>query len=933
MSWLSAQRHRSDRQYPRALDFSESRAERGTGTGVRGEARVYLSNYMLVVRNLQQPGAKRPASSVSYLPTFSTFKRAGGFFVRTTLLAVAIALVVSILPVSAQAVTNHYPLNIPRQPLDAALKDLARQTGVQIARFSDIPKGGTPVVGPLTGDMSVGQALTAILKKTGLTYRVVNDRTIAVVAPGAGTAESAGVPPDKHASDLSAGANGSGEGADGQKAFWNSFLVAQADQGGGSSSASEDQQRQRRSKEESNLQEVVVTAQKRAERLQDVPISISVLSGVALDQSTTQGVLDELGRVPGVVVLPQGIGFGSQEIAIRGVSASGTLNGGASTAAYYLDTVPFGFILHAEVPDSGSFDLKRIEVLRGPQGTLYGANAENGVVRIIPNAPDLNAFGLKARVLSSVTQYGGPNAGGDLAVNVPIIDGQLAVRGVVGYQDLSGWIDRPNDNKANDAQLRNYRVALGYQPLDALSIELSAWSSRDDFGAPNFSLPNRTAPDSGPDPEPLNTSFDAYGAKITYQFSHVTVTSQTSYVGFNTYGTDSLSPFGPVIPILALSSIPTTDTSYLWSEEFLLNSKDMGPWRYTAGVFYRDDRDHYQQDCTGPFGDFCVVGYRGQSRSYAFFGELSRRFLDDKLEWTLGLRQFHDDVTALNTIPPAPAVKDSFNATTPRIVLSWYPSKEMTVYSSFSEGYRSGYPALYFLTQIDPNFPSLKPDKLYNYELGTKADLFGHHLLIDTSVYYIRWVDVQQPLGIANPKGGYLGGIANGNSASGPGVDFAVTARPLDALQVGATISWNNLEQDTDVYSGGAILFPKGSRLPNSSKYTGSLFATYSFPLGSPDTSGEFSVSGNYISGQPSYSQGLQGGFVTTYGDNLAFLNAAFTVNFPNNWSMKLYGDNLTNEYGVITSLVGPGAPPSFAELAGRPRPRTVGLQVDYRYR
>src|SRR6202008_3189641 len=131
------------------------------------------------------------------------------------------------------------------------------------------------------------------------------------------------------------------------------------------------------------------------------------------------------------------------------------------------------------IPDSGAFDLARIEVLRGPQGTLYGANAEDGVVRVIPNEADPNAFDLKFRADGSGTDRGGANGGGDVAVNVPLINGQLAVRGVVSYHDWSGWIDRPTENDANDAILHDYRLRIAYQPTRALSIDLSLWSSRD----------------------------------------------------------------------------------------------------------------------------------------------------------------------------------------------------------------------------------------------------------------------------------------------------------------------------------------------------------------------------------------------------------------------------------------------------------------------
>src|SRR5687767_1647963 len=139
------------------------------------------------------------------------------------------------------------------------------------------------------------------------------------------------------------------------------------------------------------LEEIIVTAQKREERLQDVPISISVLSGAELDQLTSDGVLEALERVPGVVATAPMAGSGAQ-LTVRGVSAGGATFNGSSPIAYYLDSVPFGLVKTAIVPDSNIYDLNRVEVLRGPQGTLYGASAQNGVVRVLTNDANPNEF-------------------------------------------------------------------------------------------------------------------------------------------------------------------------------------------------------------------------------------------------------------------------------------------------------------------------------------------------------------------------------------------------------------------------------------------------------------------------------------------------------------------------------------------------------------
>jgi iron complex outermembrane receptor protein len=126
------------------------------------------------------------------------------------------------------------------------------------------------------------------------------------------------------------------------------------------------------------------------------------------------------------------------------------------------------------------------------------------------------------------------------------------------------------------------------------------------------------------------------------------------------------------------------------------------------------------------------------------FGQLSRRIFDDKLELTIGGRYFHDDVSSIENGDSTGAVpgyraENEFSATTPRAVLTWYPNTDLTVYGSYSEGFRSGAPQPFYVTGGEPGFPAVKPDKLDNYEVGTKADLFDHRVSVDVSFYYMVW--------------------------------------------------------------------------------------------------------------------------------------------------------------------------------------------------
>jgi len=688
------------------------------------------------------------------------------------------------------------------------------------------------------------------------------------------------------------------------------------------------------------LQEVVVTAQKREEKLQDVPISISVLSGTALDSSTLSGISDELNKVPGVVLQPANAGLAAPLIAMRGVAAALLQWGGASPIAYYLDTVPFGFVRSAYAPDANAFDLQRVEVLRGPQGTLYGANAEDGVVRIITNEADVHGFDLKARVLGSGTEGGGANGGGDVAINVPLIDGKLAVRAVVDYQDWSGWIDRPNDNNANASQLRNYRLKLAYQPVENLTVDLSVWSSREHSDSVALSFPDGSAP-YGTTPEPSEVDFDAYGAKIGYRFPSFSLTSMTSYLRYKVFSAFDVSYLGPTLygGLFDNLSLASWFGSRVLSEELTANSRNDSPWSWTAGLFARKEWDGNAQ--AGAYGmvptypapeDVGFVNFRDGSRSYAAFGQIGRRFLDNKWEWTLGLRQFHDNVYSLSLDPSTPSYQSrSFNATTPRAVMSWYPVRDLTVYASFSEGFRSGVPQYYAATSVYPSAPPAQPDRLYNYEVGAKTDLWDHRVTLDTSAYYVKWKGVQQPLNVYEPNGVQLNAILNGPSASGPGVDLAVTIQPISHLRFGITSSWNKLAADDAVVSGGSVIIPKGGPLADSSRYTGSAFANVDFPLGA--STGLLAFSANYTSRQASYTITPNGTPTYLYGDSLLFVQSSFTVTFQEKWSIKLYGDNLTNQRGNLGAPLTGFDPTTEGQGTARPRPLTIGLEADYRYK
>jgi iron complex outermembrane receptor protein len=672
------------------------------------------------------------------------------------------------------------------------------------------------------------------------------------------------------------------------------------------------------------LEEIIVTAQKRQQREQDVPISLTVVGGGDLDRSSTLGVSDALGMVPGVAVNINGQG-GETQLTIRGVTAAGSLFAGPSPIGYYVDSVPFGLVRSAVVPDANSYDLNRIEVLRGPQGTLYGASALNGVVRVLTNDADLNAFDFKTRGAVSTTESGGGNWREDAAVNLPIVEGKLAVRLVVGDEHNSGWITNAFQNHINDGDIKNVRVKVNFQPGDDLSIKLGASHENASFGAPPQATDDYLPSTQN---QPIEQSFSAYDLKVDYRMPWATLSSATSYL---TFANDSSLDIAPGVDLPPLTTLLT---SRVFSEELNLTSRMDGPWRWSAGAFYRDARDLTYQT----LGDLIPAPVRqaDTSRSTAVFGEVARRFLDNQFELAVGARYFHDDVGMDQLIlfgePPGTPLltaDSTFHALTPRVVLSWFPSHDYTMYASYSQGFRSGFTQGELTLLSAPELPPINPDKLTNYEVGAKGNLFDNRLGFDAAVYYMKWKDIQETLGI--PLQGttaYIVASVNGVSASGMGVDFAVTYRPIRSLKLGVNFSWNGLGQDAAVYSQGGLLFPSGSRIDTSPEYTVGAIAQYDFPFGSSGWTGQLAATGRYTSQQTTTSASLGSGQppVVVESDSITTARVSLSIAAPAHWRAMLYCNNVGNSRGVPLASQFP-----YSNISQQPR--TAGLQLDYSYR
>ena len=686
------------------------------------------------------------------------------------------------------------------------------------------------------------------------------------------------------------------------------------------------------------VEEIVVTAQKREESLQKVPISIAVLGGPALDKQTAGGTLEALIAVPAISQSTSDAG-GMTQVSIRGVSPAVPFGGGSSTIGYYIDAIPFALVRSAAVPNTNAYDMSRVEVLRGPQGTLYGASALNGVVRLLTNDADPTQFEFKARAGASVTEGGDPSYRADAAINIPIVEDKLAIRIVGGGEYQGGWIEQPARNKsdANSSQSRNLRIKLAATPTDNLRIDLSAWAAHDEYDAAPYA--DAAGEQSTPLAQPGETEYQAYNAKINYDLPFMSISSATSYLDFEQTLYTDVSYLAPAMnPVLLqlYSELPAE----VFTEELLLNSVGDGAWRWSAGLFYRDAKDDRYQTLPavlpGP------ISWSDRSESTAVFGEITRVFADGQFELTGGLRYFEDEADTVTLLPPgsflpANTASSKFDAVTPRVVATWLPSRDLTVYASYSEGFRSGLNQTP-LTLLAAPLPPADADRLHNYEVGAKGNLFDGFVTYDAAVYYIEWDDIQQAGSLLyGPPGQevYISATINGVSASGVGSDLSLTLHPAQGLQIGGSISYNDLTQDEDVTQNGIVLYSKGDRLGFSPEYTASAFVDYAFPLSS-SLDARFNISANYRSEQ--VLRALGGGgqleYCTVTGVNLnaycesgkpLFVNANFDIATHSDMTVSVYVRNLTNWDGLID--------PSYSTTtAFRARPRTVGVQFETKF-
>jgi outer membrane receptor protein involved in Fe transport len=834
--------------------------------------------------------------------------------VRAVAFLALIPLPILIVPTHAGAAESaSQSFNISPQSLATALSEFARQSQRELLFSPELVAEKTTT--GVRGNLEPLEALAALLKNTGIDFSTTPNGAILLKSKNS-TAPTGNI---HLAQSDSAENRSSTENAGKQE----------------SSSSSSAQ-----GTEKVMMHEVIVSAQKRAERLLDVPQSVSVLTAEDLNRLGVTQFRDFADTVPGLSFSTAGAGV--TQIALRGVTTGFDVS---PTVGIYVDEVPYGsttpFSLNAQFRlDAALFDLDRIEVLRGPQGTLYGASSMGGLIKYVTRQPDMNRFGRTIRAGISGTQDGGLGYFAAGAINMPLVADKVALRAGVFESHDGGFINNVarEEKDINDSDIYGGRVDLLLAPTNALSIRLSAFLqniARNGEGTADYTFagtkPFGDRQQSRFFAEPFDQRFRIVSATLNYDMDFGVLTSISSYQTTSTeYFADVSAVYVPLLAFFGLDfgaiAVPNPLSTDKFTQEVRLASRRTNePFEWVIGGFYTDedsknDQSFVLRDVNGQpvENNLYSVSRPSSYQEYAAFGNLTWH-LNDKFDVTLGLRYARNEQDFSQTnagllLPPTPPdARSSEDVFTYLANARYRLSDRATAYLRYATGYRPGGPNV--VTGV-PGPATFESDRLKSYEAGLKAETGDRRFGIDLSAYHIDWSDIQVLV--------ILGGFGTYDNARGgatiDGAELTLTARPGSALTLRGAVAF----QDATMSEADAVLQArKGERLPNVPRLTSTLDAEYDFagPAVQPtlgatvryvgDREASFDASLNY----PQYDLPSYTTMDVRFGLMLGSIET------------QLYVHNLFDELGE-QSLILPQFGPRVAIL----QPRTFGISLTARF-
>ena len=711
------------------------------------------------------------------------------------------------------------------------------------------------------------------------------------------------------------------------------------------------------------IEEVVVTATKRAENVREIPASISAVSGDELEQRGAQDATDIAKLVPGVNVTSTG--DSPQRVTIRGISAD---IGTSSTTGILFGNVSFTDTYAPVVAlDPNPFDMASVEVLKGPQGTLYGASALNGALRYVPTTPRFGEYEVKWFGQYTSVHEGDAAPTYGAAVNLPLYSDEVALRVMAFDRTSPGVIDntRSGAKDVNRVDQQGARALLGWRPNETWDVLLTtAWQEtylRDVGIADNDE--GRLESNDRARPSPNRTEYSLADLSLTYDGDWAQFVSDTSWIeksGRNFFDASSRTLGSGALPLLAQTYRGDSTTI---GQEFRLVSADdyESPWKWVAGVFAWQqelkniltvplavdvtplvtildllDLEALSSLFAGNNPKVLETAADVRVRELAAFGEVTRRLGDD-VELSLGGRLYRT-TSGGDNVQSGPYVlanqlrspyvlhgdieETGFN---PKASLLWHVNDDVLSYAAISKGFRVG-GVQTGLTGPTSNAPDVfKSDTLWNYEAGVRTQFLDNSLRVDMTAFWVDWKD---PQSLQPDASGLSVHIANVGGVRSRGADLSVQYLiPWAGLMLTTAVTYADTVTTTDFKTATGDIYPAGTNWPLAPKWQTATNLSFMAPLGDW-----------VLGGFATYS--TIGATTATFGSHEIFGYQQVDLQFSASnerikWlpQMALILNNLTDERGLTNAFTsGIPTPQLAAEEYYYITPRSVTLRFMGRF-
>jgi iron complex outermembrane receptor protein len=559
-----------------------------------------------------------------------------------------------------------------------------------------------------------------------------------------------------------------------------------------------------------SLDRVSITASRRLTTTQEIPYSVQAIDGATIREKNIQQFEDYVGTVLGV-------GFGNRgdgrnDVFLRGISSPGV---GRSAVGFYIDEIPLAF--SGFQPDSNTYDMARIEVLKGPQGTLYGEGALGGAFKLITNKPRLDRFDATAQATLSAPKDGRLGGSASAMLNLPLVTDRAGLRVVVTRKSEGGWIDnlRTGASDVNRGTTTSARAQLALAPSPNFDVLLTYLGLRGraesqtyaDYGASSLITQNR------PFAEPSEQRADTYNLTTNWALPSGTLTFSASRSERDLeelqWAALSSQQIGDALGIPDFELELSTRSKFnIASQELRFVSEGDSTWRYVVGAFHKTREQPFKAVVPNPEVTAGVLPdplydntVLDQDRETALFGEISYD-IKPHLHATAGLRVAQETNTVQSDLfifyagqIPTQSGEATHRSVSPRLALSYDVSKSQTLYGTVGKGYRAGGANF----QIDPTQGdplTYKPDSAINFETGHKATWLGGTFATEIALYHMRWRDVQV---FTNSPDGARSYTFNGGEAASTGLEMELRARPARGVDLGLGLSLMDATYKTDI--------------------------------------------------------------------------------------------------------------------------------------